>query len=273
LLWNLAIMCPETPPPTPESGYSSDTLQPTFIGHVASTNDALILFEACLTGHLNHVLRRPHNRERNQLIRSGCVFIYDENASGIKRWTDGVKWSPSRILDNFFVYRELDKPFPPGEKKRATKKKDRRPARPGEPYPRPDGTGETYSPTTPQPTSFTATPTPSDAERQLIGSLVDSYGFKLNGLVKKTMSVVVQGVTYHLISYYNVDDAKGSLLEPPSQSAALSGIRPRAELSKRRFRAPLEENMDGTREEYQGMYGGYWSLGHQNYFPNSGSWE
>jgi hypothetical protein len=99
-------------------------LQPTFQGHVATTNDALILFEACLTGHLTHVPRRPHDRERNQLIRSGCVFIYEENASGIKRWTDGVTWSPSRILGNFLVYRELDKPFPPGEKKRATRKKD-----------------------------------------------------------------------------------------------------------------------------------------------------
>jgi hypothetical protein len=122
-----------------------------------------------------------------------------------------VIWSPSRILDNFLVYRELDKPFPPGEKKRATKKKDRRPARPGEPYPRPDGTGEIYSPTTPQSINFTATPTPSDTERQLIGSLIDSYSFKLNGLMKKTMSVMVQGVTYHLVSYYSVDDVKRSI--------------------------------------------------------------
>jgi hypothetical protein len=81
-------------------------LQPTYTGHVSTTNDALILFEACLSGHLNHVPRRPHDRERNSLIRSGCVFIYEENASGIKRWTDGVTWSPSRILGNFLVYRE-----------------------------------------------------------------------------------------------------------------------------------------------------------------------
>jgi Gti1/Pac2 family transcription factor len=252
-------------------------LQPTFQGHVATTNDALILFEACLSGHLNHVPRRPHDRERNQLIRSGSVFIYEENASGIKRWTDGVTWSPSRILGNFLVYRELDKPFPPGEKKRAVKKKDRRPARPGEPYPRPDSTGESYSPTVPQSTSFTATPTPTDTERQLIGSLIDSYGFKPNGLVKKTMSVTVQGVTHHLVSYYNMDDVKRGLLEPPSQSTTLSGIRPRPELtSKQSFRAPLEEvdeNLDGTREGHQGMYGSYRPLGHQNYFPNSGTYH
>src|SRR6195952_5636341 len=116
-------------------------LQPTFTGHVATTQDALILFEGCLQGHLSHVPRRPHDRERSTLIRSGSVFIYEENASGIKRWTDGVTWSPSRILGNFLVYRELDKPFPPGEKKRAMKKQARRPSRPGEPYARSSDVG------------------------------------------------------------------------------------------------------------------------------------
>ena len=101
-------------------------LKPTFQGRVATTQDALILFEACLQGHLAHVHRRPHDRERSSLIRSGSVFIYEENASGIKRWTDGVTWSPSRILGNFFGYRELQRPFSPGKKKRATKKQQRR---------------------------------------------------------------------------------------------------------------------------------------------------
>jgi Gti1/Pac2 family len=98
--------------------------------------------------------------------------------------------------------------FPPGDKKKATRKKDRHPARPGAPYSRPDRTGEPYSPpdstgeayslTTPQPTSFITTSPPSDAEWQLVGSLVDSYNFKSNGLVKKTISVTVQGVTHPL---------------------------------------------------------------------------
>ena len=46
-----------------------------------------MLFEACLDGSLHHVPRRPHDRERSSLIKSGSVFIYEENASGIKRWT------------------------------------------------------------------------------------------------------------------------------------------------------------------------------------------
>jgi Gti1/Pac2 family transcription factor len=62
---------------------------------------------------------------------------------------------------------------------------------------------------------------------------------------------MVQGVTYHLVSYYSVADVKRSLLERLSQSAALRGIMPRPELTlNQRFRAPLKENMDGTREEH-----------------------
>ncbi|KKK16258.1 camp independent regulatory protein [Aspergillus ochraceoroseus] len=222
---------------------TTTVLEPTFTGYVATTHDALILFEACLTGVLHHVPRRPHDRERSHLVRSGSVFIYEENSSGIKRWTDGVTWSPSRILGNFLVYRELEKPFPPGEKKRAMKKTNRRPlppARPGEPYPRQDNNG-TYSP------SSTAGPFgershQSDVERALVGSLVDSYGFKDSGLVKKTMSVTVSGVTHHLVSYYSVDDVIRSVLHPPSTVESLRYIRPRVELTqKQSFRAPIDD--------------------------------
>ncbi|KAF8984605.1 hypothetical protein BGZ46_007518 [Entomortierella lignicola] len=41
------------------------------------------------------------------LITPGSVFVFDEEESGICRWTDGRIWSPSRICGNFLVYREL----------------------------------------------------------------------------------------------------------------------------------------------------------------------
>ena len=228
-------------------------LEPTFTGYVATTQDALILFEACLTGVLHHVPRRPHDRERSHLVRSGSVFIYEENSSGIKRWTDGVTWSPSRILGNFLVYRELEKPFPPGEKKRAMKKANRRPTpatRPGEPYPRPESTGTGYSPTSPPgPFGDTRAPHQSEVERALVGSLVDSYGFKESGLVKKTMSVTVMGITHHLVSYYSVEDVMRGVLNPPSMVESLRYIRPRAELTqKQSFRAPIDDMETGALE-------------------------
>ncbi|KAL4988969.1 gluconate transport-inducing protein [Aspergillus falconensis] len=223
---------------------NSTVLEPTFNGYVATTHDALILFEACLTGVLHHVPRRPHDRERSHLVRSGAVFIYEENSSGIKRWTDGVTWSPSRILGNFLVYRELEKPFPPGEKKRAMKKTTRRPltsGRPGEPYARQDSNGGSYS--SPTASGYGAERThQSEIERALVGSLVDSYGFKEMGLVKKTMSVTVSGVTHHLVSYYSVEDVTRGVLAPPSAVDALKYVRPRPELTqKQSFRAPIDE--------------------------------
>ena len=56
---------------------------PTWRGHIETTKDALIIFEACFTGQLAHCFRRPHDRERNQLIVSGNVFVYEEATSGI----------------------------------------------------------------------------------------------------------------------------------------------------------------------------------------------
>jgi Gti1/Pac2 family transcription factor len=240
------------------SGISSGSLQPTWFGHVATARDALILFEACLTGSLHHVPRRPHDRERNQLIKSGCVFIYEENASGIKRWTDGIPWSPSRILGNFLVYRELTKPFPPGEKKRAQKRpKNGRPTRPGEPYssPRRGSADEMQFPLSASRDSNGET---RDTQRALIGSLVDSYGFKEGGLVKKTMSVNLHGIHHHLVSYYSIEDVMEGTLQSPSKDPKLEGIEPRSDLvARQNFRAPIDDMDMSMQDPIHSLTGGY----------------
>jgi hypothetical protein len=78
----------------------------TFHGMIESTSDAFRVFDLCRRGRLGRIRRRLHDKER-RLIRSGSVFCFDEAESGIKRWTDGRLWSPSRILGNFLIYREL----------------------------------------------------------------------------------------------------------------------------------------------------------------------
>jgi hypothetical protein len=98
-------------------------VKPSFTGFVRTIMDGLILSQACLNGKLDFVAQRPGDKDRADLIRSGNVFVYERNASGIKRWTDVIAWSPSRVLRNFLIYCELEKPFPPGEKKRAIKRK------------------------------------------------------------------------------------------------------------------------------------------------------
>ena len=257
---------------------------PTWRGHIETTKDALIIFEACFTGQLAHCFRRPHDRERNELIVSGNVFVYEEATSGIKRWTDGVPWSPSRILTNFLIYRQLNNPFPPGEKKRATKRGQRAP-RLGEPYPTPSRAMETYtSPTkTRAEDSYRFSPvspvTPGmkgedgemvkDPDRCLLGSLVDSYEFKENGLLKKTMTVVINNVQHHLVSYYSLEDAKYNL-ETPREDPRLRDIPLRQELlNQPKFKFQnYDDAGDGIYDQMDQSAGPYGYYAPSSFDPN-----
>ena len=237
---------------------------PTWRGHIETTKDALIIFEAALQGLLAHCIRRPHDRERNALIVSGNVFVYEEGTSGIKRWTDGIPWSPSRILTNFLIYRQLNSPFPPGEKKRATKR-SQRPVRTGEPYAPPISNGNgnedgyhlaNLSPTTPGLKSEESGD--KDADRILVGSLVDSYEFKEGGLLKKTMTVTVNGIQHHLVSYYSLDDAKYTL-RTPREDAQLKDIVLRDELTNQpKFKVQnYDDAGDGAFDQADNPQAGY----------------
>lgn len=81
---------------------SPPALDPPFRGYIETTYDALLVFEAARRGMIPRVTRRLIERERG-MVQSGAVFVFDEHESGIKRWTDGLVWSPSRILGNFLV--------------------------------------------------------------------------------------------------------------------------------------------------------------------------
>lgn len=193
-----------------------------------TTLDALTVVEACLSGVLMHTARRPHDREREHLIRSGNVFVYEESSSGIKRWTDGQNWSPSRILGNYLIYRELEKNFPPGDKKRAIKRKRDC---------RADSQQYGHSSSTGTPASLS-----DERERALLGSLVDSYPFKEGGLIKKTISIKWNNVMHHLVSYYSLEDARNHRLPCPHDDPKLAHITPRPELVQHQeFRVPAEQ--------------------------------
>jgi hypothetical protein len=233
------------------------SLEPTFFGYVATSNDALLIFEACRgNGLLQKVSRRPHDRERDRLIKSGNIFVFDEQSSGIRRWTDGIAWSPSRILGNYLIYRQLERPLQPGEKKRAQKhrlsnghqragsdnpeldspdrlKNNLSPAR--SPSPREAGGPiRTHSKKIKSDSSSNASDNGSiinkprkwseEQEKELAGSLTDSYGFKDGGLIKKTMSVEYEGTVHHLVSYYTIDDVMLSRLPSPSQDQRLADL-------------------------------------------------
>ena len=251
------------------AGRATPACVPTWRGHIETTKDALIIFEAALSGMLAHCIRRPHDRERNSLIVSGNVFVYEEGTSGIKRWTDGIPWSPSRILTNFLIYRQLNSPFPPGEKKRATKR-SQRPVKPGEPYAARVSRSGTNEDAFSMPAGSPTTPAvkledsvDKDADRVLVGSLVDSYEFKEGGLLKKTMTVTVNGVQHHLVSYYSLDDAKYNL-STPREDSRLKDLPLRDELlNQPKFKVQnFDDAGDGTFDQIDGQQSSY------PYLPN-----
>ncbi|KAI8710827.1 hypothetical protein NCS52_01525300 [Fusarium sp. LHS14.1] len=200
----------------------SSALAATFNGYIDTTYDALIIFEACLLGVLRHVPRRLKEDERLELIQSGNVFIYTELESGIKRWTDGVSWSPSRILENFLIYREVQNQ----QGKRTAKKRGR------------EANG-----------AISKHLNAKNKDWSLVGSLVDSYDFVQGGLVKKTISITFQGVSHHLISYYKCDDVKASLFTTPSHHSTLRSIIPRPELMAHAFKVPVTGRNSASGED------------------------
>ena len=74
-----------------------------FIGYVETTTDALRLIMAARLGIIPRITRRLNDSERRSMIRSGAVFVFCVEESSIRRWTEGLSWSPSRIVGNFLV--------------------------------------------------------------------------------------------------------------------------------------------------------------------------
>lgn len=165
-------------------------IRPSYFGFVETSNDARSLIQACLQGALCLVRRRPTSSERSSVAQSGHIFIYEEKASGIQRWTDGRHWSPSRILGEFLIY---------GERK-----------------------------TLPGPSHITNTVNePLLAEggaewrQRLDAPLARSFDSPPEGLVKKTISIRDAGTIWHLVSYYRPIDVLQGRLPTPSMNQIL----------------------------------------------------
>ncbi|EPQ53059.1 hypothetical protein GLOTRDRAFT_63670 [Gloeophyllum trabeum ATCC 11539] len=220
--------------------------EPPWCGWIETTGDALLILEAARRGIIPRVTRRLVDSER-KMITSGSVFVFDEEESGIKRWTDGFFWSPSRILGNFLLYRETDKRGAGHRGLRAEPSEYEGNGHNGQygaqgmgpdlaPLSRPKGEPRTIS-------------LDKYRERTLLGSLTNSYKFKPDGLMKKTFSLTIGGVSQHLISYYRVSDVEQGRLRPPSSVPELAALDISPEyLDKTHFRNPpkVELGADGV---------------------------
>ncbi|KAG2189174.1 hypothetical protein INT44_004316 [Umbelopsis vinacea] len=156
----------------------------TYFGHIKTPHDALIVFEACRRGLFNRIQRRLAEKERGQ-IRSGSVFAWDEREAGMRRWTDGRTWSPSRVSGSFLTYRELDTRC----RRRATSQGS------------------------------------SDDEKPSSSKASSACSYKHDGLIKQSFSIcTATGQKLHLISYYTKPDILTGRIRTPSSDPALKNI-------------------------------------------------
>ena len=174
-------MAANNPQPTAANTWT----EPPWSGWIETTGDALLILEAARRGLIPRVTRRLVDSER-KMITSGSVFVFDEDESGIKRWTDGFFWSPSRILGNFLLYRETDK--------RGTGHRG-----PRSDAPSASDTNEQYNPEGIKVEGQSLSRPKGEnseigidkhRERTLMGSLTNSYKFKPEGLMKKVCIVL-----------------------------------------------------------------------------------
>lgn len=90
---------------------SSITVQPrqqaqeAIYGPVYTEEECLQIIDMCRMNVLPRVKTRLGETERS-MIRPGSVFVYEEEESGILRWTDGKLWTSSKIHGRCLIYYE-----------------------------------------------------------------------------------------------------------------------------------------------------------------------
>ncbi|KAG9127807.1 hypothetical protein FRC07_008999 [Ceratobasidium sp. 392] len=82
--------------------------------HIRTAHDAHRVFHATLLGIYTPITRRLDIEER-RLVKPGACFVWEERGPdaeatgmGIERWTDGLRWGPSRVRDDFLFYHQRD---------------------------------------------------------------------------------------------------------------------------------------------------------------------
>ncbi|KAI9598778.1 Gti1/Pac2 family-domain-containing protein [Syncephalis fuscata] len=249
---------------------------------VTTTEDALLIFEACHQGILSFAARRLLECEKST-IRPGSVYTFDEETSGVRRWTDGRLWSPSRINGNFLVYREakLKIPWRPNRSRKLFSRlwniiapsndddedednsddEEKMTADNGEVF----SIGRLLEKTTTATAngqnqcSYSSLKSTKDVKAalhrlykiypeisefhtsQILNSNKGLYVLKINGMIKRTISVKINGHPCHLVAYQHSDRAQSPLnLKHPDQMPLLAGLTVSPQLiEQQNFRRPL----------------------------------
>lgn len=213
-------------------------IEPTFRGYIQNELDALLIFQAVLDSKLKHVPRRPYEIERPYLITSGNIFVFIEEVSGIKRWTDGITWSPSRISGKFLIYKELDRSF--NSPSMFNPMNNNRHQMIPQHYP----TVSAAAAASAVQVAHAQAQAQAVAQAQQVVNPYHQPNYsmqfsKYTGFVKKTISMKLKSTedkttrqNFHIVSYYLEDDINYHRLQRPSESPFFNDIKPSDELIK-----------------------------------------
>jgi len=135
-------------------------------GYIGNYDEAILIVHTVRLGLFETMTRRLNNEERDG-IESGDIFCFIENDHGMRRWTDGRVWSPSKISGEFLIYQEV-----PRHLSKNSLKKRRDPSNLEN-----DG----------------ASPSTELKKEEIIDNTT---------LHKKTVSIKQGDKTYHIIAYY-----------------------------------------------------------------------
>ncbi|KAF8193893.1 Gti1/Pac2 family-domain-containing protein [Mycena galopus ATCC 62051] len=96
---------PTSAPQMYEPGPTLNATHPAL--HIRNANDVLVVLEAVRRGILPLITLRLSGSERDEL-RSGNVFVWEESMEngGLVRWTDGRRWSQSKVCAECLFYQE-----------------------------------------------------------------------------------------------------------------------------------------------------------------------
>ncbi|KAJ2807497.1 Gluconate transport-inducing protein [Coemansia guatemalensis] len=180
----------------------------TYHGFIDTAYDALLIFEACNSGMLPKVQRRFSDRER-QKIRSGAVYVWDEEDTGMRRWTDGRTWSPSRVHGCFLIYYELE-----GRRHQFVNRNN--------PNTRSTSSGGSSR-------SARGSPRSGHGEKSPLHVSYDACPpnvmQKEQGLIKKALSLCTDDKRkIHLVCYYSREDVESGCLMSPTNDSRFAGV-------------------------------------------------
>ncbi|CAE6406860.1 unnamed protein product [Rhizoctonia solani] len=206
-----------------------------------STKDALLIIEAAERGLFPRLVRRLTEQERAQNIYSGAIFVYDEFESNIRRFTDTLVWSPSRIIGNYLVYREMKKHEP------------RPTSRAGAALPPQPASARSLTRSRTD-TNLEQSGDQKKKEQLYVGSLTHNERFKTDGLVKRTFSLMTEGKHIHVIGYYTYDDAMEGRFLTPSEHPEFTSLIISQELlrDKSAYRVPPRIELENGLLVYAG---------------------